>query len=224
MGTSLNINNSDKKGWLNESIWCHLKYKFYVYKRKYPLIFEDYLGLNLRYHLIVKSIGNNIVPMFWFQKQFEAKNRILEGESDLLIENYFEKNSLKVDDILEACSGHRAIHLAALFDDEELIDYLIKKDAHLMARDWNGYTALLKAASLGRVNICKKLVEAGVPPFHKDPWGVTPLDKAILYKQTEVIEYLQNLDKNTNKEKIDVWKKKEFQEKYKLTLWFMKQF
>ena len=46
-----------------------------------------------------------------------------------------------------------------------------------MARDFNGYTPLLKAAALGRLNMIKKLVYAGVPINHKDPWGNTPLDK-----------------------------------------------
>ncbi len=224
MGSLYSSNDSQKKHWLNDSLYSQLKYKQYIHWRKYPIILEDYLGLNMRYSLLLKSIGNLLIPVFWFRTQYEAKNRIIEGESDILVENYFKNDKLKVDDILELASGHRPVHFAALFDDEELLEFLIKNDAHLMARDWNGYTALLKAASLGRLNICKKLVEAGVPPFHKDPWGVTPLDKAYLYKHTDVIDFLENLDKNVNKEKVEMWKQKKFQEKYKLTLWYMKQF
>jgi ankyrin repeat protein len=88
-------------------------------------------------------------------------------------------------------SGNRIIHQAVIMDDEFLIDYLINNDgnlysylAHLMARDYNGYTPLLKAAALGRLNIVKKLIYAGVPINHKDPWGNTPLDKVELSKST----------------------------------------
>ena len=224
MGSTFSSNESDHKSWLNNSIFSQIKYKLFIHRRKFPIILEDYLGLNLRYCLLLRAIGNNLVPVFWFRQQYEAKNCIVEGDSDVLIEKYFNNNNLKVDDILELNSGHRAIHLAVLLDDEELVDFLIQKDAHIMARDWNGYTPLLKAAALGRLNLCKKLVDAGVPPFHKDPWGVNSLEKAMLFKHIEVVEYFQNLDKNLNKEKIEIWKKKKFQEKFKLGIWYMKQF
>jgi hypothetical protein len=216
--------NEKKKHMLNDSLYSHLKYNYYIYTRKYPVILEDYLGWNLRYSLTLKSVGNILLPVYWFRIQYEAKNRIIEGESDILIENFFKLDKLRVDDVLEMASGQRAVHFAVLFDDDELMDYLIKNDAHLMARDWNGYTALLKASALGRLGLVKKLVEAGVPPFHKDPWGVNALDKAQLFNQREVVEYLNNIDKNVNKEKIEMWKKKSLSEKYDLTPWFMKQF
>ena len=114
--------------------------------------------------------------------------------------------------------------MAVLLDDELLIDYLIQNEAHLMARDYNGYTPLLKAAALGRLNIIKKLVDAGVPPNHKDPWGVTPLDKAMLYNHVDVIEYLNSLEKDKNREMVEYWKTKKLNEKFRLTVWYMKQF
>jgi ankyrin repeat protein len=41
-----------------------------------------------------------------------------------------------------------------------------------MVRDANGYTPLLKAASLGRLTMVKKLVEEKhVDPRHIDPYG-----------------------------------------------------
>lgn len=225
--TGKNLSDADegkKKHMLNDSMYSHLKYKYYVCTRKYPILLEDYLGWNMRYCLTLKSVGNILLPVYWFRTQYEAKNRIIEGESDILIENYFNLDKLRVDDVLEMASGQRAVHFAVLFEDYELMDYLIKNDAHLMARDWNGYTPLLKAAALGRLGLVKKLVEAGVPPFHNDPWGVNSLDKAKLFSQKEVVEYLNNIDKNVNKEKIEMWKKKSLSEKYDLTPWFMKQF
>ena len=56
-----------------------------------------------------------------------------------------------------------------------------------MARDANGYTPLLKAASLGRLKMVKTLVEkASVDPRHTDPYGHTSRQKAQLYNKTDV--------------------------------------
>ena len=59
-----------------------------------------------------------------------------------------------------------------------------------MVRDQNGYTPLLKAASLGRISMVKTLVEIGVDPRHIDPFGNTPREKAELYQHFELVEYL----------------------------------
>lgn len=50
---------------------------------------------------------------------------------------------------------------------------------------------MLKAASLGRFDMVKKMVEAGVDPRHTDPQGNTPRDKAFLYNKYELTEYLK---------------------------------
>jgi hypothetical protein len=67
------------------------------------------------------------------------------------------------------------------------------------------------------------LVELGVPVEHKDLNGNTALDKARLYEQSEVIKYLEGLDKNLNKEMSEVWKNKKFNEKNKMTIWILKK-
>jgi ankyrin repeat protein len=59
-----------------------------------------------------------------------------------------------------------------------------------MVRDQNGYTALLKAAALGRTEMCKSLVRAGVDPRHVDPYGNTAREKAELYNHTKLAEWL----------------------------------
>lgn len=215
---------SEKKHFLNNSLYCHYKYKMFVHRRKFATLFEDYLGLNMRHFLMKKARGFFYYNFWWFAQQIDAKNMITERNSDDLVETFYKFDKLRVDDILDIMPGHRAIHVATLFDDLYLIDYLIKNDAHLMARDWNGYTALLKAASLGRLEICKKLIEAGVPPQHRDPWGNTSLDKAKLFNQLDVIEYLTGLDENINKDKIEMWKKKEMKEKFSIGIWYMRQF
>ena len=63
-----------------------------------------------------------------------------------------------------------------------------------MVRDQNGYTPLLKAAALGRVEMVKRLVEGGVDPRHIDRYGNTPRDKAILYNRFEIQKYLQEME------------------------------
>ena len=66
-----------------------------------------------------------------------------------------------------------------------------------MVRDMNGYTPLLKAAALGRIEMVKKLVEKGVDPRHKDPYGNTARDKAELYNRYEIQKYLQEMEQKT---------------------------
>ena len=56
---------------------------------------------------------------------------------------------------MDPFKGHRSIHEAILFDNFELVKFLIKNDAHLMARDYNGYSPLLKAVALNRLNIVR---------------------------------------------------------------------
>ena len=50
-----------------------------------------------------------------------------------------------------------------------------------MVRDANGYTPMLKAAALGRLDMIKRMVEKGVDPRHIDPYGNRPSDKAKLF-------------------------------------------
>ena len=117
----------------------------------------------------------------------DLKNLVTEKDHEKLFE-YLSNDTIRIDEIIDPISGQRIIHNAVIMDDEFLIDYLITYNgfkkinlAHLMARDFNGYTPLLKAAALGRTNIVKKLVYAGVPINHKDPWGNTPLDKVEIH-------------------------------------------
>jgi len=84
--------------------------------------------------------------------QMSLYNDIVECNSEQVFKA-FEINRLKVDDLLDPFKGHRSIHEAVLFDNLEIVKYLIKNDAHLMARDYCGYTPLLKAACLNRLQI-----------------------------------------------------------------------
>jgi ankyrin repeat protein len=72
-------------------------------------------------------------------------------------------------------------------------------------RDQNGYTPLLKAASIGRVEMCKALVENGVDPRQRDPFGNTPLDKANLYSNMETEKYLSSALRKANETEFVDW-------------------
>ena len=64
-----------------------------------------------------------------------------------------------------------------------------------MVRDSNGYTPLLKAASLCRSDMVKFLVEKkGVDPRHTDPYGNSSREKAQLYLCDDVAEYLRIME------------------------------
>jgi ankyrin repeat protein len=142
-------------------------------------------------------------------------------ERDDSIFDLLDKKSINVDEMVDISSGQRLLHLAVLMNYENLVDYLINNDVHLMTRDYNGYTAMLKAASLGRLNLVKKFVDAGVPLGHKDPWGNTPYDKAVLYQHKDVIEYLKILKHDVNSDKISFWKNKVINERFPFTTWIL---
>jgi ankyrin repeat protein len=142
-------------------------------------------------------------------------------ERDEAIIDLLEDKRIRVDEMVDIITGQRLIHLAVLMNFEPLVDFLINNDAHLMARDYNGYTPLLKASSLNRLDIVKKLVNAGVPVSHKDPWGNTSIDKAILYQHKDIVNYLKSLKQDVNSEKIGYWRNKEIDEKFPFTTWIL---
>ena len=54
----------------------------------------------------------------------------------------------------------------------------------------------MKAAALGKLYECKKLIEAGVDPLHVDPYGNTAREKALLYFHSDLADYLLEQEKN----------------------------
>ena len=86
---------------------------------------------------------------------------------------------LPIDEPLDIWSRHTLLHDAVILNRTELFDFLVGQEANPMVRDANGYTPLLKAASLGRLEMVKTLIEVcGVDPRHVDPYGVTAREKA----------------------------------------------
>ena len=110
------------------------------------------------------------------------------------IKKLIYKGIVEIDDPIDSYSKHTLLHDAIVMNREELFDFLLGQGANLMVRDANGYTPLLKAAALGRNNMVRKLIENGVDPRHKDPYGNTAKDKAALYNKYELIRYLKDME------------------------------
>jgi ankyrin repeat protein len=64
------------------------------------------------------------------------------------------KGTIEIDDPIDLYSKHTILHDAVIMDREEIFEFMIQQGANLMVRDQNGYTALLKAAALGRTQMC----------------------------------------------------------------------
>ena len=105
------------------------------------------------------------------------------------------KNLIPIDDPIDLYSQHTLLHDAVIMNRVELFDFLVTQGANPMVRDQNGYTPLLKAAALGRLDMVKKLVEhLNCDPRHVDPFGVTAREKAELYMKHEVSDYLREME------------------------------
>lgn len=84
----------------------------------------------------------------------------LEKEMELILQ---DKGGINA----KAADGFNPLHLAAMIDDKEAINILLKKGADVNARDYLADT-----------------------PLHRDEFGKTPLDWAVDYEHREVIELL----------------------------------
>ncbi|TNV71879.1 hypothetical protein FGO68_gene13677 [Halteria grandinella] len=137
-------------------------------------------------YYIATQIPNNLIT-------FPERKLVKNGETDELKKLIF-RGQIYIDDPIDSFAKHTLLHDAIVMNRDELFDFLLAQGANLMVRDANGYTPLLKAASIGRAEMVKKLVEKGVDPRHTDPFGNTPKDKANLYNRYEVVKYLQEAE------------------------------
>ena len=67
-----------------------------------------------------------------------------------------------------------------------------------------GYTPMLKAAALGRLDMIKKMIEKGVDPRHIDPYGNRPSDKAKLYGRKETVKYLLEMEGKADRGELEL--------------------
>ena len=121
------------------------------------------------------------------------------------MKSYILNEEWAIDEIINPYSHHTLLHESITAHNEELFNFLLIQKANAMARDHNGYTPLLKAASIGYLDMVKSLIEdAGVDPRHTDRHGNTPLDKAKLYEHKEVIEYLEKVTNKIEQQEKDI--------------------
>eukprot|EP00347_Sterkiella_histriomuscorum_P014262 403361554 len=170
-----------------------------LYRQRIPFLLEDYFGFDRRYEIAHHIPGNLIT--------FPERKLIKDGEIDEVKKMYF-KGLLMIDDPIDSYSKHTMLHDAVVMNRTELFDFLLSQKANLMVRDVNGYTPMLKAAALGRLDMVQQLIEEGVDPRHIDPYGNTPRDKAKLYNRYELMEYLEEMEKKASRGELNIvnWK------------------
>jgi len=91
------------------------------------------------------------------------------------------------------------LHLAAIRDHKEIIELLIAEGADLNAKTFGGVTPLHTAAGIGRKEIAELLIANGADVNAKG-FGGTPLDRAIKYNHTEIVDLLRKHGGKTSAE------------------------
>ena len=120
-----------------------------------PYILEEKFGINMQYS-ISSYVPNNIIKT-------KIRHAVKEDELED-IKNMIFAGEAKIDDPIDVYTCHTLLHEAVILNRTDLFRFLLANGANLNVRDQNGYTPLLKAASIGRVEMCQSLVEAGVDP------------------------------------------------------------
>ena len=84
-------------------------------------------------------------------------------------------------------SGATPLHLAVLSDQGKIAQFLIRKRANLnaKAKDEHGGTPLHWAAAGGRIEMARRLIDAGADVNAKDNHGFTPLDATNYDRESE---------------------------------------
>ncbi|XP_075242626.1 ankyrin repeat domain-containing protein 66-like [Convolutriloba macropyga] len=87
--------------------------------------------------------------------------------------------------------GYRhALHWAAQKGFSECIRLLVEFGAWPYAKDYRGWTAGHYAAEAGKLPVCRTLMAVKCPLDHKDKWGMTPYDVALVYGHKECAAFL----------------------------------
>ena len=117
---------------------------------RFPYLIEDKLGINMRYYC-AKNVPALLITL-------EERRMIKANEFDDLKSMVF-RELIQIDDPIDIYSKHTMLHDAVMLNKEELFFFLLNQGANPTVRDANGYTPLLKAASLCRTDFVKVLVE-----------------------------------------------------------------
>jgi len=98
----------------------------------------------------------------------------------------------------EFAAGCKLLQSAALGDATGVKRYLAIRPDHIFFRDYDRRTALHVAASEGKLDVVKMLIERYNSPIHRsDRWGGSPLDDAHRHRHVEVVQYLRSRGAST---------------------------
>jgi tRNA A-37 threonylcarbamoyl transferase component Bud32 len=98
----------------------------------------------------------------------------------------------------EFAAGCKLLQAAALGNIQGIQSLLALRPNHINFRDYDRRTALHVAASEGKLDIVKILVERYNAPINRsDRWGGSPLDDAHRHRHVEVIQYLRSKGAST---------------------------
>lgn len=94
------------------------------------------------------------------------------------------------EDINQAVMGCTALHYAAFYNRKDIVEYLISMEAELNVKNSSGFTPLAWAVDRGYADIAWMLLEATADPAIGDSKGNTPLHKATIAKNLQMVETL----------------------------------
>ena len=138
---------------------------------RWPYVFEDTFGVNMNYYTAMNIPAASLITL--------EERRLVKANQVEDLKSIVFRELIAIDDPLDIYSKHTILHDAVIMNREEIFYFVLQQGANPMVRDANGYTPLLKAASLCRSDMVKYLVEKkGVDPRHTDPWGNTAREKA----------------------------------------------
>ena len=126
----------------NKTHWTDL-YK--LYRMRLPYVIRDKLGLDTSFYII------GAVPQLLIQQPIRhyAKEDDLEEIKTMIF-----TGAAQIDDPIDIYTSHTLLHDAVTLNRPELFKFLVAQGANLNVRDQNGCTPLMKAASIGRMEMC----------------------------------------------------------------------
>ncbi|CAD8136810.1 unnamed protein product [Paramecium pentaurelia] len=113
------------------------------------------------------------------------QNRIKQIKDDL------ESGNINVDQEIIEQSGQTLLTQSIVIDRYEIFLLCLLYKANVNQQTYEGMSPVHLAASLGRLKMLQDLKLYGAQFDAKDELGMTPLDRAILYNHSEVIEFLK---------------------------------
>ena len=89
-------------------------------------------------------------------------------------------------------SGTNALINAASFGNEAALEYIAAAQYYNVDDMPGGYTALMAAAGMGKIEVCSILLEYGADPYLRSEKGETAIDYALASRHPEVAEFLES--------------------------------